>query len=79
MQLEKARLDHETSIAQNAEIEKARLSLQTKKEMVELESSKPIEFNLIKCLKLVPEFNETEVDAFFRNFEDSFEYAVAKR
>ena len=68
--LEKARLDHEASLAQNLEYEKTRLSLQSKKDVLELESSKPAAFDLTKCLKLVPEFDGIEVDIFFRNFED---------
>ena len=68
--LEKARLDHEASLAQNLEHEKVRLSLDNKKKMLDLESSQPAVFDLTKCLKLVPEFNEIEVDVFFRNFED---------
>ena len=63
--LEKARLDHEASLAQNLEHEKVRLSLDNKKKMLDLESSQPAVFDLTKCLKLVPEFNEIDLMYFF--------------
>ena len=68
--VEKDRLDHEASLAQNLGHEKTRLSLQSKKDILELQSSKPDAFDLTKCLKFVSEFDEIEVDIFFRNFED---------
>ncbi|XP_068231910.1 uncharacterized protein [Palaemon carinicauda] len=68
--MEKARLDHEASLTQNMEIERSRISVEQRIRLMNLESNQSLKFDLAKSLKLVPEFTETDVDSFFRNFED---------
>ncbi|XP_068240108.1 uncharacterized protein [Palaemon carinicauda] len=70
LEMEKARLDHEASLTQNMEIERSRISVEQRIRLMNLESNQPLKFDLAKSLKLVPEFTETDVDSFFRNFED---------
>ncbi|XP_068246459.1 uncharacterized protein [Palaemon carinicauda] len=70
LEMEKARLDHEASLTQNMEIERSRISVEQRIRLMNLESNQPLKFDLSKSLKLVPEFTETDVDSFFRNFED---------
>ena len=68
--LEKAKLEHEVNCAKQLETEKSRLSVEEKQKILDLEARQPVKFDLAKNLKLVPDFNEKEVDVFFRNFED---------
>ena len=70
LELTKAKLDHEAYLARNLEHEKFKLSVDEKRHILDLESKVPVKFDLSKALKLVPDFNENDVDSFFRNFED---------
>ncbi|XP_064111147.1 uncharacterized protein LOC135218637 [Macrobrachium nipponense] len=53
---------------------KIRLAMENKKQELDLEARQPMKFDLTRCIKLVPKFDETEVDVFFKNFEDLASY-----
>ena len=74
LQFEQAKLNFEAQIAQQVEENKSKMSFENKKKELELEARQPHKFDLSKCIKLVPNFDEIEVDVFFKNFEDMASY-----
>ena len=70
--LEKFQKELELKGACDLELEerKSKLAIDQKKLELALEDKRPVKFDLNKCTKLVPKFDEKEVDMFFRNFED---------
>ena len=73
-QFEQAKLNYEAQVAKQVEESKSKLSIESKRRELELEANQPTNFDLTKCIKLVPKFEETEVDVFFKNFEDMASY-----
>ena len=74
IQLDQAKFDYEARVATQVEENKSVIAIQNKKQELELEAKQPAKFDLTKCIKLVPKFDESEVDVFFKNFEDMASY-----
>ena len=69
IQLEQVRLEQEARIALQMEENKRKVAIESKRQEVTIEAQCS-SFDLTKSIKLVPKFDEQEVDVFFRNFED---------
>ena len=70
LQIDKVKVDYEAQVARQVEENKNVIAIEGKMKELELEAKQPIKFDLAKCIKLVPKFEESEVDVFFKNFED---------
>lgn len=78
LELEKAKIEAEAKVRgeaerAKAEIEKARIEQETRfrelDERRELHEARSREFDLAKQVRLVPQFNEADVDKYFQHFE----------
>ena len=74
LQIDQAKVDYEARVAKQVEENKSVIAIENKKHELELEAKQPAKFDLTKCIKLVPKFDEAEVDVFFKNFEDMASY-----
>ena len=74
LQLERVKVDYEAQVAKQVEENRNVIAIECKMKELELEAKQPVKFDLTKCIKLVPKFEESEVDVFFKNFEHMASY-----